>query len=116
MPGFRQAAGGHIAHRDGAAVGHQLAHEFAAHPRAGACHHGDPAGEVFHWFPSFAVVSPAIRSGRSIHTVYRSTRRSTRPTIAPDGCKSPDSMRIACVLVGFPALPDPLLPRAVTTP
>ena len=46
--GFRHAAGGHIAHRDGAALGHQLTHEFAAHARAAAGHHGDPAGKVFH--------------------------------------------------------------------
>ena len=69
--GFRHAAGGHIAHRDGAALGHQLTHEFAAHPRAAAGHHGDPAGEVFHWFSSLAVAPPSIRSGGSIRVLYR---------------------------------------------
>jgi len=46
--GFRHAAGGHIAHSDGAALGHQLTNELSTHARAAAGHHGDPAGKVFH--------------------------------------------------------------------
>jgi hypothetical protein len=83
MLGFRHAAGGHIAHRDGTALGHQLTDELAAHSRAAAGHHGDPAGEVFHWLSSLVFAPPAIKSGRSIRALYRSTGRSARSALGP---------------------------------
>jgi hypothetical protein len=39
---------GDVAHRDIAALGDELTHELAAHPRAATSHDRDPASEIFH--------------------------------------------------------------------
>ena len=47
-PGFRHRIGGDIAHRDIAALGDQLAREFAAHARAASGDDGDLSGKILH--------------------------------------------------------------------
>jgi len=45
---LRHRIRGDVAHRDIAALGHQLAREFAAHPRAAAGDDSDLSGKILH--------------------------------------------------------------------
>ena len=62
--GFCHRRGRDVADRDVAAFGHQLAGELAAHARAAARDHGNPAGQILHVVSSLIEVRKVPRRAR----------------------------------------------------
>jgi hypothetical protein len=79
--GLRHRSGRKVAHGNVAALGDQLPHELAAHPRAAAGDYRNPVSEVFHFCSPGSTVgamAPTLPSARYDHLPRRTITMGAR--------------------------------------